>query len=278
MTGTLHCLRELIFGLACTFSQPHQYVVDQPQPFVFGRAVDYSNEEVSQIIWKYEVPAPVSKPVLVASLEPAKPDIQPRPMPTFEQLEKDQPKKPEPIKLPDPSEKKSPTLLDFFRVKKDTGRTTQLAYAGSGLEALSRGLRQRRYDSAPKGSIYALVDGNEDMGCIAKNSRLMSAIRKVHDKYGKTVGIDSAYRSPAYNKGVGGAEKSYHMRCQAVDILVPGVSKDALRVYVRSLPEIGGVGIYNQASIHIDTGPVRNWDWRGRKRTILASAKRHRRR
>jgi uncharacterized protein YcbK (DUF882 family) len=124
---------------------------------------------------------------------------------------------------------------------------------------------ERKAEDNP-GDLYVLADGTEDMGCVTKNARLMSALRKVHDKYGKAVVIDSAYRSPAYNRMVSGAKNSYHMSCMALDISVTGVSKDALRDYVRTLPEIGGVGIYASGSIHMDTGPVRNWDWRRKSR------------
>ena len=56
------------------------------------------------------------------------------------------------------------------------------------------------------------------------------------------------------------------MSCRALDVYVTSVSKDALRSYVRTLPEIGGVGIYASGAIHMDTGPVRNWDWRRKSR------------
>ena len=97
----------------------------------------------------------------------------------------------------------------------------------------------------------------------------MSALRKIRARYGKAVVVDSAYRSPAYNRSVSGAKNSYHMSCRALDVYVTSVSKDALRNYVRTLPEIGGVGIiYASGAIHMDTGPVRNWDWRRRARKV----------
>ena len=65
-------------------------------------------------------------------------------------------------------------------------------------------------------------------------------------------------------------KSSYHMSCRALDIYVTRVSKDALRAFVRTLPEIGGVGIYASGAIHIDTGPVRNWDWRRKSRKVGA--------
>ena len=129
---------------------------------------------------------------------------------------------------------------------------------------------ERKTEGSFRG-LYVLADGNEDMGCVTKNARLMSALRKVRAKYGRAVVVDSAYRSPAYNRKVRGAKGSYHMSCNALDIYVASVSKDALRTFVRTLPEIGGVGVYASGSIHMDTGPVRNWDWRRKARKVAST-------
>ena len=78
-------------------------------------------------------------------------------------------------------------------------------------------------------TLYVLADCNEDMGCVKKNAKLMSALRKIRARYGKAVVVDSAYRSPAHNHMVNGAKNSYHMSCRALDVYVTSVSKDALR-------------------------------------------------
>ena len=144
----------------------------------------------------------------------------------------------------------------------------QTVSAPGGLRDFIRGTEEpkaregeRRADRNDK-TLYVLADGNEDMGCVKKNAKLMSALRKIRARYGKAVVVDSAYRSPAHNHRVNGAKNSYHLSCRALDVYVTSVSKDALRSYVRTLPEIGGVGIYASGAIHMDTGPVRNWDWR----------------
>jgi hypothetical protein len=132
-----------------------------------------------------------------------------------------------------------------------------------GMAALSQRSLEKRYRP---GKLYVLADGNEDMGCVLKNARLMRALQKIRDHYGRAVVVDSAYRSPSYNKRVRGAKRSYHMRCAAIDLRIPGVAKDALRNYARSLPEVGGVGVYASDMVHIDTGPKRNWDWRRKRK------------
>ncbi|MGQ0286302.1 DUF882 domain-containing protein [Pasteurellaceae bacterium 22721_9_1] len=79
--------------------------------------------------------------------------------------------------------------------------------------------------------------------------------------------ILSGYRTAATNSGLrrrsrGVASNSYHIRGQAVDFRVPGVSLASIRNAAESLNN-GGVGYYPVSNfIHVDTGPVRTW--RGR--------------
>jgi uncharacterized protein YcbK (DUF882 family) len=79
--------------------------------------------------------------------------------------------------------------------------------------------------------------------------------------------IISGYRSPATNtllrtrggSHTGVASKSLHMVGKAIDIRVPGVRLDNLRVAARSL-KLGGVGYYPSSNfVHVDTGRVRFW-------------------
>ncbi len=78
----------------------------------------------------------------------------------------------------------------------------------------------------------------------------------------------SSYRSPEYNRAVGGAALSQHVQFTALDIRIQGVSPQ--RVYDRLLQWrregrfAGGLGLYPSSSfVHIDTRG-RNATWRGR--------------
>jgi uncharacterized protein YcbK (DUF882 family) len=51
--------------------------------------------------------------------------------------------------------------------------------------------------------------------------QLMIAINLVRDLYGKPMQISSGYRPAAANAAAGGAPKSCHLTCQAVDIADP---------------------------------------------------------
>ena len=99
-------------------------------------------------------------------------------------------------------------------------------------------------------------------------SRLNALLRQVQDHYGRRVHVTSGYRSHRHNRRVGGARRSYHLKCMAADISVPGVRKYKLARYLKSLPGRGGVGTYAcSGTVHIDVGPHRAWHKRcGRKK------------
>jgi uncharacterized protein YcbK (DUF882 family) len=75
-------------------------------------------------------------------------------------------------------------------------------------------------------------------------------------------------RSRSANSGV--AEHSQHMQAKAIDVRVRGVSTAVLRDAALSLHE-GGVGYYpiNQF-VHVDVGPVRQWQYGRGPRTQIA--------
>lgn len=76
--------------------------------------------------------------------------------------------------------------------------------------------------------------------------------------------VFSAFRSPATNNMLrqassGVAKRSYHMKGQALDISLNGVSADRVRDIAVSL-RAGGVGLYRESGfVHVDVGPVRQW-------------------
>jgi len=83
---------------------------------------------------------------------------------------------------------------------------------------------------------------------------------------GKPIIVISGYRSPKYNRKIGGARKSQHMKATAADIVVPGMKPDEVREEILQLikdgkMKKGGVGRYT-TFIHYD---VRGWNarWSG---------------
>ena len=96
----------------------------------------------------------------------------------------------------------------------------------------------------------------------------LSIVDDLRESFGKPCRILSSYRSPSYNKTVGGASSSQHLEFTALDISFNGVSPE--RVYDRLLEWrkagkfTGGLGIYPSSGfVHIDTRG-HNATWRGR--------------
>lgn len=79
---------------------------------------------------------------------------------------------------------------------------------------------------------------NDGMNYLKLDMKLVNILQKVRDKYGKAVKVTSGYRSPSYNKNVGGVTTSHHLNGQAADFKVSGVSKNTILAYVKTLPEV----------------------------------------
>ncbi len=148
-------------------------------------------------------------------------------------------------------------------------------------------IRKMAHRLAPIGASISRLSGmvgkrrKAKIGCIPTDLRML--LNTVAWHYGKRVHIQSGYRSKHYNRRVGGARRSFHVSCKAVDIQVSGVNKYKLAKYLKSLAGRGGIGTYcNSSTVHIDVGPKRSWHYGcGRKslaRKRLARYKRKRKR
>jgi len=76
---------------------------------------------------------------------------------------------------------------------------------------------------------------------------------------GHRIIFNSVYRSPAYNRQIGGAKSSQHMRFNAIDFRVEGPNPGAPATWAKALRELrganvfqGGVGLYS-TFVHLDT-------------------------
>ena len=97
--------------------------------------------------------------------------------------------------------------------------------------AYAKGLKTK---PVKKGNYRFLVAHSKvQLGCL--RPELTKLLVKVEKHYGKPIIITSGYRSKAYNRRVRGAKNSQHTKCKAADIRVPGVSKQALAKYARTL-------------------------------------------
>ncbi len=105
----------------------------------------------------------------------------------------------------------------------------------------------------PFGIPYVLQTESVETACL--KPELVNILRTVEAHYGQKVVITSGYR----NRGRAG---SLHRSCAAADVIVPGISSQALAAYARTIPSVGGVGTYcHQSMIHIDIGTPRDWKY-----------------
>jgi uncharacterized protein YcbK (DUF882 family) len=88
---------------------------------------------------------------------------------------------------------------------------------------------------------------------IVPTLRIVDDLRR---HFGKPIVLLSSYRSPAYNKAVGGASASIHMKFNALDIAVAGIAPSEVFRTLRSWRSngrfTGGLGLY-ETFVHIDT-------------------------
>lgn len=114
-------------------------------------------------------------------------------------------------------------------------------------------------------AVYRVSDDHVDTDCFPPS--LKRILRLVYNRFGVKPLVHSGYRNVGYNRRVGGTRGSYHTKCMAADIKVPGVSKNKIAKFLRSLPGVGGVGTYGcKTVVHVDVGPRRDWYGRCRKR------------
>ena len=91
---------------------------------------------------------------------------------------------------------------------------------------------------------------------IANVQKLAEQLQVLRDYLGEPLHINSAYRTPAYNKKVGGKPESQHMIGKAADITCKSKSPKQLKAIIERLIKakklwFGGVGLY-PGFVHVD--------------------------
>lgn len=92
---------------------------------------------------------------------------------------------------------------------------------------------------------------------------LFKLVDKIRDAAGCRIILASVYRSPLYNRAVGGEKASYHMQFKAADLVPVGISAAKLHAICERLRDgglwKGGLGKY-PTFVHVDVRG-RNADW-----------------
>lgn len=97
--------------------------------------------------------------------------------------------------------------------------------------------------------------------------KLANQLQVLRDYLGKSIKVNSGYRSPKHNKSIGGVKNSQHLLGKAADIVVKGIKPQELAVIVERLIDNGemlqgGIGIYN-SFVHYDIRKKKaRWDYR----------------
>ncbi len=120
-------------------------------------------------------------------------------------------------------------------------------------------------------SEFACKDGSETPAHLIPNiQKLAENLQVLRDFLGCSIHINSGYRSPAYNKKIGGATFSQHVQGKAADIRTDKYTPEQVLAAVEKLivegkVKFGGVGIYN-SWLHVDTRETKaRWDLRTKK-------------
>jgi uncharacterized protein YcbK (DUF882 family) len=86
---------------------------------------------------------------------------------------------------------------------------------------------------------------------------LILALQAIRDHTGRSVSINSGYRSPAHNTAIGGATNSLHVKGMAADIVIKGMTPLEVASLAHDLG-LGGIKAYPTFT-HIDVGLKRTW-------------------
>lgn len=125
------------------------------------------------------------------------------------------------------------------------------------------------YWSRTRGSVRNSIPPEALWPNIVKTLIVVDEMREI---IGKPIGVTSSYRSPAYNRAVGGEPMSYHMQFKALDIhspVGPAILAKTARLLrgkrfdlpgnAGSFTFRGGIGTY-PTFVHVDTrGYDANW-------------------
>ena len=122
--------------------------------------------------------------------------------------------------------------------------------AKDGNKALSANFKVRE---------FACKDGSDP---VFIDTDLVNILQSIRNHFKKPVTINSAYRTPTYNKKVGGSIYSQHLYGTAADIVINGIKPSEVADYAETLlKNTGGIGRYPTFT-HVDVRATKS-RWNG---------------
>jgi uncharacterized protein YcbK (DUF882 family) len=113
-------------------------------------------------------------------------------------------------------------------------------------------------------SEFACNDGTQvPENLIPAVKELAKNLQVLRDEIGESLTINSGYRSPSWNKKVGGAKNSMHLKAMASDLVSRSLTPKQLKAVIEKLikegkMKNGGIGLY-PSFVHYDIGATRRW-------------------
>ena len=115
---------------------------------------------------------------------------------------------------------------------------------------------------------FRCKDGSDE---VRISSETVAILQSIRDYFGKSVTINSAYRTPSHNKAIGGAANSQHVKGTACDIKVRDVPPAAVVAYIEDKYPRHGIGFYSSFT-HIDSRGFKSyWDQRSGKQLVVST-------
>ena len=120
-------------------------------------------------------------------------------------------------------------------------------------------------------SEFRCKDGTEVPEELMDNVTLLCEnLQVLRDHIGKPIRVISGYRSPKYNRRIGGARRSQHMTAKAADIKVKGMTPAEVKAAIVKLIKEGkmmkgGIGLYTTFTHYDVRGRNARWSGKGVK-------------
>lgn len=155
----------------------------------------------------------------------------------------------------------------------DTPRTVSLLHPASGESVSVTYWRPGQgYDPRAMAEVNAIFRDRRSGDTTAIDPRLIDYLVELRDRLGVAeetpIHLTSGYRTQATNASLSRsnanvAEHSYHIRGQALDFRIPGVTPQRVAEAAAGMQRGGYAAYAHTGHVHIDTGPFRTWTPKG---------------